>query len=171
MSGAACAARSARVAIVVGVGDMHVTSDPAVTLITYALGSCLGIAVHDPVAGVGGMLHAMLPSSALDAAKAQAKPSVFVDTGVPALFRACYERGASKHRLVVKVAGAATANGTASDHFQIGRRNALMARQLFWKNNVLVRAEDVGGSLSRTMRLHVGSGAVIIRVGGDDIEL
>lgn len=170
MTGGACA-RAAHTAIVIGVGDMHVTSDPAATLITYALGSCLGIAVYDPVARVGGMLHAMLPRSEIDLSKARTKPAVFVDTGVPALFRACYEQGASKHRLVVKVAGAATANGTSSDHFQIGRRNVLMARQLFWKNNVFVHGQDVGGTLSRTMSLHVGSGAVVIRVAGNDIQL
>lgn len=170
MTGGACA-RAAHAAIVIGVGDMQVTSDPAATLITYALGSCLGVAVYDPVARVGGMLHAMLPRSEIDPGKARTRPSVFVDTGVPALFRACYEQGASKHRLVVKVAGAATANGTSSDHFQIGRRNVLVARQLFWKNSVLVHGQDVGGTLSRTMSLHVGSGDVIIRVAGNDIHL
>lgn len=157
--------------IVIGVGEMHVTADPATLLVTYALGSCLGVAVHDPVAGVGGILHAMLPRSAIDTARARARPAMFVDTGLPALFRACYEHGAHKHRLVVKIAGAATTNGKASDHFQIGKRNMLTARQLFWKNSVLVRAQDIGGVLSRTMSLDVGTGAVVIRVGGNDTQL
>jgi chemotaxis protein CheD len=171
MTSAACPTRSADPLVVVGIGDMVVTDEPGTTLVTYALGSCLGVSVFDPVACVGGLLHAMLPQSDIDPAKAEARPSVFVDTGLPSLFRACYALGASKHRLVVKVAGGATINGTGIDRFQIGKRNLLMARQLFWKNSVLVRAQDVGGSASRTLSLHVGTGAVIVRAGGGDIQL
>jgi chemotaxis protein CheD len=167
----ACTARETGPVVVVGVGDMAVSDDPDATLITYALGSCVGIAVFDPAACVGGLLHAMLPQSGLDEVRARARPAVFVDTGIPALFRACYELGASKQRLVVKVAGGSTINGAGTDHFQIGKRNLLMARQLFWKNSVLVRAQDVGGSASRTMSLHVGTGGVMIRAGIGDIQL
>jgi hypothetical protein len=80
--------------LVVGMGELVVSADEGVTLVTYALGSCLGVAVYDPVARVGGMLHAMLPSSEVDPARAAALPALFVDTGVPELFRACYSRWA-----------------------------------------------------------------------------
>ncbi len=154
--------------VVVGVADMKVSNVRGEKLITYALGSCLGITVHDPVAGVGGMLHVMLPTSEIDPAKAQANPPMFVDTGVPALFKACYALGANKARLVVKVAGGAH-QGTdeSQDRFQIGKRNALTLRQLLWKNGVMIKAQDVGGvQLSRTMTLEIGSGEVVVRTNG-----
>lgn len=157
--------------LVVPLGELRVSAEPAEKLITYALGSCLGVAVYDPVARVGGLLHAMLPRSDIDPVKAQQQPTLFVESGIPALFRACYARGARKERLIVRIAGAAVVTGEGNCHFEIGKRNLLMARQLFWHNSVFVRGQDVGGSESRTMSLHVGSGEVVIRKRGGSIQL
>ena len=74
--------------VVVGMADLRFSTTSGERLITYALGSCLGIAIHDPVAGIAGLLHVMLPESAIDAAKAASTPAMFVDTGVPAAFAA-----------------------------------------------------------------------------------
>jgi chemotaxis protein CheD len=150
---------------IVGVADMKLSSQPGDQLITYALGSCLGIAIHDPMAGVGGLLHVMLPLSTIDPEKARNNPSMFVDTGVPQLFLTCYQAGAQKQRLVVKVAGGASVHGDgdAADHFQIGKRNFVMLRKLLWRNGIMLTAHDVGGSHSRTMTLEVGSGAVTVK--------
>ena len=106
-SAPASAARARATNAVVGVADVKVSNDPALRLITYALGSCLGISVHDPVAGVGGLLHVMLPTGTIDPAKMQAKPAMFVDSGVPLLFKECYRLGARKERMIVRVAGGA----------------------------------------------------------------
>lgn len=84
---------------VVGVADLKVSNVPGERLITYALGSCLGIVVHDPVAGVAGMLHVMLPTGTIDPAKMADKPAMFVDSGVPMLFKECYKLGAKKERM------------------------------------------------------------------------
>lgn len=155
---------------VIGVADMKVSAVPGEVLITYALGSCLGVCVHDPVAGVGGLLHVMLPDSQIDPAKAQANPYMFVDTGVPKLFKACYELGAQKSRMVVKVCGGAHQGADESaDRFQIGKRNAVQLKQLLWKNGVMIKAQDVGGiQLSRTVSLEVGSGEVVVKLNGGD---
>ena len=156
--------------IVVGIGELAVGGRDDL-LITYALGSCLGVTLYDPVAGVGGLLHAMLPTSSLDPQRAAQTPGLFVDTGVPALFRACYAAGASKSRLVVRVAGGGR-SGDGEDQFQIGKRNVLTLRKLLWKNAVLVQAEDVGGeSLSRSLALDVGTGTLRLRRNGDDLLL
>ena len=159
--------------ITVGMADLRVTADPDARLVTYALGSCLGIAVHDPVARVGGLLHVMLPLSELDAAKAQANPAMFVDTGVPALFRACYALGGVKARMVVKVAGGASSAAPGeADQFQIGKRNLLTLRKLLWKNGVLLHADDVGGvQTSRTVYLDVATGTFTVRSNGQEITL
>ena len=64
-----------RKTLVVGVADMVVSNDPSAELVTYSLGSCLGITVYDPVKKVGGLLHLMLPESRIDAIKAVNAPS------------------------------------------------------------------------------------------------
>lgn len=151
----------------VGIAEMRVSSRPEEVLITYALGSCLGIALYDPVARVGGLLHAMLPTSTPHPEKARSRPETFVDTGVPLLFHACYRAGAVKERIVVKVAGGASAcPDEEADSFRIGRHNLLMLHRLFRKNGVLIQAQDVGGSLSRTMSLDIATGEVLIRSNG-----
>jgi chemotaxis protein CheD len=156
--------------LVVGIAELRLSADPAERLVTYALGSCLGIAIHDPVARVGGLLHAMLPTGAIDAEKARRNPAMFVDAGVPILFRESYKLGARKERTVVKVAGGAFAGADESaDQFQIGKRNFLALRKLLWKNGVLLHAHDVGGlQTSRTVYLDVGTGALTIRSNGTE---
>ncbi|HEY3281979.1 MAG TPA: chemotaxis protein CheD [Armatimonadota bacterium] len=156
----------------VGVADCKVSADPEDLLITYALGSCLGISIYDPVARVGGLLHVMLPDSSIDPSKAELNPSMFVDSGVPRLFRECYRQGAQKQRLVVKVAGGATSRLRGDeDHFQIGRRNFTMLRKLLWGNGVMLKGHDVGGCTSRTMSLHIGTGVVSLKINGELREL
>jgi chemotaxis protein CheD len=148
--------------LVVGIGDCQVTQAPDHVLVTYALGSCIAVAIFDPVALVGGMLHYMLPESAISPAKARQNPYMFADTGIPLLFRRAYEYGAEKRRLVVRVAGGAQ----VMDHegvFNIGKRNYLALRKILWKAGVLIQGEDVGGHLSRTVRLEVASGRFWLR--------
>jgi chemotaxis protein CheD len=154
--------------IVVGMADLQLSHGADDRLVTYALGSCLGITIWDAVAGVGGLLHVMLPTSSIDAEKAARNPAMFVDTGVPLLFRKSYELGARKERIVVRVAGGAHHGATEDeDPFQIGKRNFLTLRKLLWKNNVLLHAHDVGGwQTSRTMRLDLATGEVTVRANG-----
>jgi chemotaxis protein CheD len=157
---------------IVGIADMQVSADPADLLITYALGSCLGITVHDPVVGVGGLLHVMLPEASIDAQKARENPLMFVDLGVPLLFRRAYALGAKKERIVAKVAGGATTGPTdAEDRFQIGKRNFVKLRELFWKNGVMLSGHEVGGRVSRTLSLNVGTGEVVLKADGLEIAL
>jgi chemotaxis protein CheD len=149
---------------------MHVSAARDAAIVTYALGSCLGITVYDPVAKVGGMLHVMLPDSSLDIDRARERPYMFVDTGVPLLFRGAYAAGARKERIIVKVAGGAAIH-ESNDRFQIGKRNMIKLRELLWRNGVLIKAADVGGTVSRTMRLDVDSGAVLLKINGAEANL
>jgi len=151
----------------VGVADMKVSAQSGDLIITHALGSCLGVTVHDPVACVGGMLHVMLPLSTIDPAKAQRNPFMFVDTGFSELLIECFETGALRQRLEVRVAGGANSrNNEEDDFFQIGKRNLVVLRKLLWKNGLLLKSYDVGGSISRTMSLEIGTGKVTIKSGG-----
>lgn len=157
---------------IIGIADLKISNMHEDVLITFALGSCLGISIYDPIAKVGGMLHVMLPASNIDAAKASANPCMFVDTGVPKLFQDCYKAGAKKERLIVKVAGGASINKSEEDdQFQIGKRNFLMLKKLLWKNGVMLKSHDVGGNNSRTMSLEVASGDVKIKSNGEETKL
>jgi len=144
---------------------MKVSSRCEEILVTHALGSCIGVAIYDPVVRVGGILHFMLPDSSLDAVKARDNPYMFADTGLPCLFRECYRLGAAKSRLKVKVAGGSQVLG-GQEHFQIGRRNYAALRKILLKNNVLIDTEDVGGAKARTLFLEIATGAVWVRVMG-----
>ena len=158
---------------IVGIAEMAIATAADAPLVTYALGSCLGIAIWDPVARVGGLLHVMLPSSEIDRDRARQNPFAFIDTGVPELFRRCYREGAVKERMLVKVAGGSFGgDDEAADRFQIGKRNILSLRKLLWKNGVMLHGEDVGGKrTSRTMSLDVASGEVIVKANGREIVL
>ncbi|MBI5607159.1 MAG: chemotaxis protein CheD [Deltaproteobacteria bacterium] len=152
--------------IIIGIADMGVSRDQQSGLITYSLGSCIGVAIYDPVAGVGGLLHYMLPESQIDPHKAQKNPFMFADTGIPMLFKEAYRVGASKSRIIVKVAGGSQILDD-SGFFNIGKRNYMALRKILWKNNVLIKAEDVGGQVSRTVRMDLATGKVFLRYSGE----
>lgn len=155
--------------IIVGIADLAVSNNPAATLATYALGSCLGVAIYDPVVKAGGLLHLMLPDSAIDTAKAAQQPSMFVDTGVPALFRAAYQLGAEKHRLIISLAGGAQIMDDGG-LFNLGARNYEALTRLFNEHRLRIRAEQVGGLVNRTMRLSLATGEVRLKISGQPGE-
>lgn len=148
--------------VVVGVGDAQVTSNPEDTLVTYALGSCIAVIIHDPAANVGGLLHFMLPESNIDLSKAEKNPNMFADTGIPLLFRTAYKLGADKKRMKVGVFGGAQVMDDNS-LFNIGKRNHAALRKIFWKAGVFIHKEAVGGSTARTVRLEVSTGKMWVR--------
>ena len=156
--------------IVVGMADCKIGDAPGQVLATYALGSCIGLAVHDPKANVGGLLHFMLPDSGIDPARGRDNPWMFADTGIPLLLNQVYARGASKKRLIVRAAGGANMM-ELQNGFDIGRRNYLAMRKILWKSGILVHGEAVGGVRSRTVRLEVGSGKFWLQEAGEVREL
>lgn len=156
--------------ITVNISDMKVSSNPDDVLVTYSLGSCVGVAIYDPLQKIGGLIHCMLPLSKVDPEKAREVPYMFVDTGLPLMMQTLLNMGADKKRLVAKVAGGAVLlddNGM----FRIGERNHIVVRKLLWKNNILISSEDVGGTLARTMYLHINDGKIIIKSAGKEYEL
>jgi chemotaxis protein CheD len=151
-----------RKTFVVGVADMVVSNDSTSEIVTYSLGSCLGITIYDAVKKIGGLLHLMLPDSKIDSAKAASAPFMFVDTGVPRLFHAAYNLGADRSRLVVKVAGGAQLLDQQGI-FNIGSRNCDALEKLLAQNGLKAHASDVGGLSSRTVRLDLTTGLVTVK--------
>ena len=112
----------------VGMADYKVGRSPA-TIISYGLGSCIGISLYDPQAKVGGLLHIMLPDS--KQARPSDNPAKFADTGLPLMLKDVLALGAVKRRLVAKMAGGAQmfAFANATDIMRVGARNAAAAKE------------------------------------------
>lgn len=156
--------------LIVGISDMKISSGPDDVIVTYSLGSCIGLTLYDPAIRAGGLIHCMLPLSKIDPLRALERPFMFTDTGVPHLIGALLDLGAEKRRLVAKVAGAARLLDNNSS-FNIGERNQVVVRKLLWKNKILIGAEDTGGTVARTMSLDIGAGVTTLRSGGREYEL
>jgi len=154
-----------RKTLVVGVADMVVSNDSSAEIVTYSLGSCLGVTIYDPVKKIGGLLHLMLPDSTIDAAKAVSSPFMFVDTGLPRLFHAAYNLGADRGRLTVKVAGGAQLLDQQGI-FNIGSRNFDALQRLLAQNGLKAHSIDVGGLSSRTVRMDLTTGNVTVKTPG-----
>ncbi len=155
--------------IVVGMADMRVTKDPEAVLVSYALGSCLGITLYDPVVKAGGILHFMLPNSKIDPQRALNNPWMFADTGIPRFFKEAYKLGGEKERMCIKVVGGSQVMDD-SGYFNIGEKNYQALRKIFLLNHVETHAEDIGGSVNRTIRLEVQSGRVRVKTSGEGEE-
>lgn len=156
--------------IVVGMADCRIADGVGQVLATYALGSCIGLALYDPQTRIGGLLHYMLPDSTIDPARGKANPFMFADTGIPLLVEQVCGRGAIKRRLIVRAAGGAQMMDQ-ENIFEIGKRNYLAMRKILWKAGILVHAEAIGGVHSRTVRLEIATGRFLLVEGGEQREL
>ncbi|MCP3874283.1 MAG: chemotaxis protein CheD [Desulfobacteraceae bacterium] len=150
---------------IVGVADMKVSKNPGESIITYSLGSCIGLVIYDPVARVGGILHYMLPESSIDKEKAADKPYMYADSGIPRLFKSAYNLGAVKNRMKIYAAGGAQILDQKG-FFNIGKRNYMALKKIFFKNNVLIDKQDVGGNYNRTVRIEIATGDIYVRTSG-----
>jgi chemotaxis protein CheD len=151
--------------ITVGVADLKVSNDPSASLITYALGSCIGLVAYDPRAKMGGLLHLQLPESQNFEAQAQENPAKFADTGIIALVETMLSHGARKNNLVIGVFGGA--NMLRDEHvFQIGIRNIRATKKMLWQAALFIKHEDVGGTSNRTVSLDLDSGLIRVKKDG-----
>lgn len=148
----------------VGIGDMKFTRGEN-TIITYALGSCIGITFYDPFLKLGSLLHIMLPTRT-----DPNDPKVFkyADSGIKETIRKLTAFGMVKSRTVVKIAGGAKMFEMkgSSDFGNIGQRNAAMVKKILTEERMRISAEDTGGTYARTMLLNVATGDVIVRTVG-----
>ena len=156
--------------LVVGVAEMKVSNRATDVIVTYSLGSCVGLTLFDPVRCVGGMIHCMLPLSNIDPEKAKLKPEMFTDTGVPGLLQMLFSMGAEKKNLVAKVAGAANLLD-AQNIFRIGERNYNVLKKLLEKNGIPIAGEDVGGTVARTIYLNMTTGQTTLKCCGKEMQL
>jgi len=150
----------------IGMADIVVSRDPNLTLCTAPLGACLGIAIYDSVARVGGLMHSLLPESNIDPQRAATKPGMFLDTGVAELLRRAHELQATRENLLVYVAGGGQIIDE-STYFNIGKRNYDVLAALLGRHGLAIGAEDVGGLANRVMELNIETGEVRLKFSGN----
>ena len=147
--------------ITVGIADMKIAQGSGI-LITYALGSCIGLCFHDPRLKLGALLHIMLP---LNMEAGRAHPLKYADTGIKETLKQMEAKGASRSRMTVKIAGGAKmfevsgGNGLGN----IGQRNIESVHAILKRENLRLTGEYTGGTVARTLLFDVASGQACIR--------
>ncbi len=156
--------------IQVGIADYKIARNPD-RLITLGLGSCVGVSLYDPVVGVGGLLHVMLPDSAQF--NQVSKPAKFADLGIPLLIKEMQSAGVSIYRLQAKLVGGAQMFSGLDDKLtlNIGQRNTDKSREILKKLGIPIISEEVGGNRGRTMILDTRTGEVLIRTLGNKLKV
>lgn len=159
---------------VVGIGDYAISSDSAMTIATYGLGPCLGVAIYDESSLLAGLGHFQLPLSLVHPNQDQMAPKRFVDTGLNLLIGDLILRGAELNRMRITVAGGASSPNTpvrASMAGPIGVLNCKVFEKWMRKNGVQRWVADVGGDRPRTISIRVRDGHVDIRNSGSALTL
>lgn len=151
--------------IKVGMADLNVCVSPD-GITTIGLGSCVGIAVRDPVTKIGGLAHVMLPDST--AIKSNTNIPKFADTGIEELVKRVVAMGASRTRLVAKIAGGAQmfAFQSKSAMVRVGERNVEASKKKLAELRIKILAEDTGDSYGRTVIFYPENGDFVIRAVG-----
>lgn len=147
----------------VGIAELRLARAPAI-LVSYGLGSCLGITLYDPELRLGGLAHTLLPAARV--ALGEGEHPKFVDFAVRSMAEALCAQGAAPERLVAKLAGGANMFAAATlnlDGGGIGQRNIQAARTVLAELAIPVVAEDVGGSCGRTIEFSLDNGELLVR--------
>ena len=148
--------------LTIGIADMKMAKDSGM-LVTYALGSCIGICLYDPLVKLGALIHIMLP---LNMETGRKNPMKYADTGIRDTLRQMELKGASRTRLTAKIAGGAKMFEASGSLGNIGQRNIESVHLNLKKEGVRLLKEDVGGSAARTLLFDVSSGLACIRCYG-----
>ncbi len=153
------------VEIKVGMADLNICVSPD-RITTLGLGSCVGIAIRDPVTKIGGLAHVMLPDSR--AVRNNSNIPKFADTGIEELVRQMTKRGANRARLVAKIAGGAQMFGfnSNSEMVRVGERNVQASKKKLAEMKIPILAEDTGKNFGRTVIFYPENGDFVIRAVG-----
>lgn len=155
--------------IKVGMADLNICKSPdAIT--TLGLGSCVGIAIRDPITKIGGLAHIMLPDSTAIAG-VSAVPK-FADTGIAELVKQVVAAGASRPRLVAKIAGGAQmfAFQNKSDLTSVGQRNVEAVTRILKEMRIPILSSDTGENFGRTVEFFPETGDFVIKAVGKSIR-
>ena len=150
---------------VVGISDCKVGRGADDTVITYALGSCVGLALYDSRTKVGGILHILLPDSQFRSGSSVFNPFMYADTGVQGMLRLLEEQGADRGHLVAKAAGGANMLRHSS-LLDIGKRNIETTLDILKRERIPLLSQSLGGTVGRSMQISLDDGTVHVRLLG-----
>lgn len=155
--------------IKVGMADLKASNHPAM-LTTLGLGSCVGIAIYDPIRKVAGLAHVMLPSSLQ--VRNNTNIAKFADTAVDQLILDMIKLGARRESLIAKLAGGAQmfSFSEASDMMKIGYRNVISSKEKLDSMRIPIIAEDTGGNYGRTIELYSEDGRLMVKTIGHGVR-
>lgn len=153
------------VIVKVGMADLNVCKAPD-GITTLGLGSCVGIAIRDPVTKIGGLAHVMLPDSTQ--IENNTNKYKFADTGIEELVKKMVAMGAVKSRFEAKIAGGAQmfAFQNKSDMVRVGERNVEASKKKLKQLGIPIKAEDTGLNYGRTVIFYPEDGRYVIRTAG-----
>lgn len=133
-------------------------------LYSLGLGSCIGVAIYDPIAKIGGLIHILLPTSqGFDSTKHVR--TKFADSGIADLVDALMRAGASKVRMKAKMAGGASmfTMKSTSDVHEVGKRNIQSSKETLKMLGIDLIAQDTGGNKGRTIYFDIETGQLTIK--------
>lgn len=149
--------------VAVGLAEIKWSTSPEDVLIAFSLGSCVAIAVWDPVSGVGGMAHVVLPKSPEGSLDGENVPGKYGDTAVHHLCRTLSHAGADFKRLKVWLAGGAhVLKGVDLPGGDIGASNTKAVLEALRKLGFADPQKSVGRDYGRTMKLYVREGRATV---------
>jgi chemotaxis protein CheD len=145
----------------VGISDMKIVKVPK-NLISYALGSCVGICVIDKAAQIAGMAHIMLPFN-----NKEDRTNIFkyADTGITEMIERMEHLGGIRARMIAKIAGGARMFEIkgSSTIGNIGERNIAATKETLQKLEIRLFNEDVGENYGRTIIFDSNTGDLTIK--------
>ncbi|MCL2077191.1 MAG: chemotaxis protein CheD [Oscillospiraceae bacterium] len=146
----------------VGISDWKVNKGEGV-IVTYALGSCVGICLYDKTNQIGGLSHIMLPDSKGVTASAAVNRMKFADTAIPDMLAKMLTMGAVKTRITAKIAGGALMFAASSEKFNIGERNVAAVKAALQALKIPIMSSDTGSNFGRTVFFHTEDGKVEVK--------
>lgn len=153
----------------VGMADLKAARHPCM-ITTLGLGSCVGIALYDPLSKVSGLAHIMLPESTC--VKNNGNLAKFADTAIDKLIDDMIRLGGRKSNLYAKIAGGSQMFGYTSKQeiMKIGERNAEATKLRLRQLNIRLLSEDCGGNYGRTVEMYSDDGRFMIKTIGQGVK-
>lgn len=145
----------------------HTVASRGQTLVAYGLGACVGIALYDDDAHVGGIAHPILPRLGEGTSGARRK---FVDSAIEDLLRDVVDAGAGYASIRAWIVGGAQLFDLEALATGVAERNAEVARDTLERLEVEIAGEDVGGDYGRTLELDTERGEVSVYTVDDEVR-
>lgn len=157
--------------LIVGISEYVISNRIEDVLITFSLGSCIGVSFYDATLNQGALVHCMLPSVTMGSINDNLSPVAYVDSGIHIVLQSLIDLGSKKKNLICKVAGCSAMFDVNEDHFKIGEKNYAVTKMILEKNAIEISGECIGGKDSKTMWLEIKTGKTTVQIGNELLVL